>query len=1044
MIILKNYYFEGEKFIIEDYLKKSTFSNFLPGLAGKNGIPLWAFYVNRGQGISGFGLQDKNHPIMEYTPANKAYESVGQIGFRTFIKTENTYYEPFRPTNKYPHRMTVERTSFTIEEENIDLGIKITVKYFGLPNENIGALIRKVSIKNISKKDINIELLDGLTEIIPSGVSNSAFKDISNLLCSWMDVEELENDYAFYNLRSSTGDTSEVTKIESGNYLLGVVDGKLVKPIVDQDIVFGFDNAKLTAEGFIEKNFDELIKTKQVTVNKLPCGFIPVKKTLKSDEAFTIDIISGFAHSKAFIKDFIVKASSKDYIDQKELEAKQLVEDIVNDVKTNTGSKLFNEYIKQSYLDNLLRGGYPMEIGNQIYHLFSRRHGDLERDYNFFSLAPEFYSQGGGNFRDVCQNRRLDSFIHPEVKAHNIKHFASLIQLDGYNPLTINGLTFKVIDQENLKPIIEKHFLDELGLVRDFLKNKFSPGGLVSFINNNDIQVLTSEELYLNDIVNSSRAEYESNFGEGYWVDHFSYILDLIESYEGIYPDKIEELLYQEEDILTFESPVSVLKRDEKAVLNNQGLIRQYGSLLHNDNEKIEKLNLNVYGSNWVTINHRRYQTNLFVKLLILVLNKHAQLDSQGFGVEMESEKPGWNDAMNGLPGLFGSGVSEAIELKRIVNFLIKHHQEEELLIPREIATLYQNLSKNNSYESRLTAREKYRESTRFGLSGEMTRLSSISLQEYLVKLDKYIFDKLNELFKENPIIPTFIKYDVTEYEQIKDDGKDRVGNYGLPLVKPIEYKRHNLPKFLEAPARLLKIDFEKDKLKSMYDAIKESDIYDKKLLIYKTSEPLDNESFEIGRIRAFTPGWLERESDFLHMIYKYLLGLLKSGLYEEFYNEINNNLVCYMDPNKYGRNTLENSSYIVPSNNPNEKIHGKGYQPRLSGSTVEVLDMWATMMTGGKPFKLKENNLIFKPTPLFSKEFFTEDFTVSFKFMKNINITYISDNKFNTYDSCNIVKYELYNEDVKEVVYQDYVEKNQAKLIRDGFYKEIKIYIKK
>ncbi|MCF7925007.1 MAG: hypothetical protein K9L26_00535, partial [Candidatus Izimaplasma sp.] len=83
---MSEYGFNGRTFIIKNYLKKQTFSNFLPGLAGKKGIPLWAFYVNRGQGISGFGLQNKNHPIMEFTPANKAYESVGQIGFRTFLK----------------------------------------------------------------------------------------------------------------------------------------------------------------------------------------------------------------------------------------------------------------------------------------------------------------------------------------------------------------------------------------------------------------------------------------------------------------------------------------------------------------------------------------------------------------------------------------------------------------------------------------------------------------------------------------------------------------------------------------------------------------------------------------------------------------------------------------------------------------------------------------------------------------------------------------------------------------------------------------------
>ena len=41
-------------------------------------------------------------------------------------------------------------------------------------------------------------------------------------------------------------------------------------------------------------------------------------------------------------------------------------------------------------------------------------------------------------------------------------------------------------------------------------------------------------------------------------------------------------------------------------------------------------------------------------------------------GVEMEGGKPGWNDAMNGLPGLFGSSMPETFETLRILKFLKK------------------------------------------------------------------------------------------------------------------------------------------------------------------------------------------------------------------------------------------------------------------------------------------------------------------------------------------------------------------------------------
>jgi hypothetical protein len=41
-------------------------------------------------------------------------------------------------------------------------------------------------------------------------------------------------------------------------------------------------------------------------------------------------------------------------------------------------------------------------------------------------------------------------------------------------------------------------------------------------------------------------------------------------------------------------------------------------------------------------------------------------------GIEMEAGRPGWYDALNGLPGLFGSSMPETYELLRLVNFLLE------------------------------------------------------------------------------------------------------------------------------------------------------------------------------------------------------------------------------------------------------------------------------------------------------------------------------------------------------------------------------------
>ena len=57
-----------------------------------------------------------------------------------------------------------------------------------------------------------------------------------------------------------------------------------------------------------------------------------------------------------------------------------------------------------------------------------------------------------------------------------------------------------------------------------------------------------------------------------------------------------------------------------------------------------------------------------------------------------------------------------------------------------------------------------------------------------------------------------------------------------------------------------------KAEVKAVYENVKASTLRDKVLKMYKISESLDGMSFELGRMLAFAPGWLENESIWLHM----------------------------------------------------------------------------------------------------------------------------------------------------------------------------------
>ncbi|MBA3073957.1 MAG: hypothetical protein FP831_10200 [Anaerolineae bacterium] len=121
------------RFLLQDFQEQKVFSSFLPGIAGLMGIPMWVFYVNCGQGIAGFCVESKNHPLMEYQCAQRAYQVAAQLGFRTFLKgmrdRETWSYEPFGSAcgEKVKRTMTTGLNDLEIEEIKAKLRFKINI-----------------------------------------------------------------------------------------------------------------------------------------------------------------------------------------------------------------------------------------------------------------------------------------------------------------------------------------------------------------------------------------------------------------------------------------------------------------------------------------------------------------------------------------------------------------------------------------------------------------------------------------------------------------------------------------------------------------------------------------------------------------------------------------------------------------------------------------------------------------------------------------------------------------------------------------------------
>lgn len=135
------------------------------------------------------------------------------------------------------------------------------------------------------------------------------------------------------------------------------------------------------------------------------------------------------------------------------------------------------------------------------------------------------------------QNRRNDVFFNPKVGSFNIKMFYSLIQADGYNPLSVQGTTFEVKPDSKAKAAewIGEAAADHQAELVKLCNSRFTPGSLINYIADQNVTLKVSEQEFLSGLLALSQQNIEAAFGEGFWSDHWTYNLDLVVGYLDIF-----------------------------------------------------------------------------------------------------------------------------------------------------------------------------------------------------------------------------------------------------------------------------------------------------------------------------------------------------------------------------------------------------------------------------------------------------------------------------------------------------------------------------
>ncbi len=663
----------------------------------------WLFISSNGS-LSA-GRKDRDNALFPYYTVDKIHDYCGITGSNTIVrvsKDEKTYL--WQPFNKDVYNIyNIERNIYKnvygnkiiFQEINKDFGLSF--EYGWYTSDQFG-IVKKSNIKKIDDKNVEVEILDGISNILPSGIDYVFQNEFSNLLDSYKKSELLEQtNLALFFLSSVPVDRAEPSEsltattvwskgldnfkiLISNNQIDNFKKGHPLQTETDIRARRGayYINAKLDFDKtdyyqwkIISEinqnstqvaNLNNLIKTSTSLENDVDMNIEKgssnlVKKVSSSDGLqFSNEELCSVSHfSKTLfnilrggiyvdgyninIKDF------KEYVYQTNRKASIKIENLLSNLSQTVSKRSLMseiEKIGDSDLSRLCYEYLPLS--------FSRRHGDPSRPWNKFSIDNK-NSDGSekldyqGNWRDIFQNWEALSLSYPEYIENIICKFVNASTADGYNPYRImrNGIDWESPD----------------------------PNDPWAYI--------------------------------GYWGDHqIIYLQKLLELSNKYHPNKLEEFLSQ--DIFTFANVPYRIKTYNEIKSNPKDTI-EFDFML---NQKIESM-VEEIGSDAKLIldnSNEVYYVNFTEKILITLLTKLSNFIPEA-GIWLNTQRPEWNDANNALVGN-GASMVTLYYLRRFLKFWnklfsqinennIKISQSLRKLFDAEFELLIENASKLSS-----------------------------------------------------------------------------------------------------------------------------------------------------------------------------------------------------------------------------------------------------------------------------------------------------------------------------------------------------------
>ena len=617
----------------------------------------WMFVSSTGALTA--GRRDPDHALFPYYTDDRIHDSQDQTGGKTILLVRRAgraaMWEPFSQRYEGLYRITrslsksVYSNKVIFEEVNHDLGLSFSCAW--MTSDRFG-FVRRATLVNLGAEPVEIDLLDGIQNLLPHGLTRRFQMEYSTLGDGYKENElEPETGLGLFKLSSVPADRPEPNEalrvttvwsegIEPARRLLcaAQLDRFRRGEVVDEETLIRgrrgayFVSTRLALPAGGRKEWSIVAE-----VDQDAAGVAALVRLLRPDRSLTVAARIG-----AQIDEDVERGT------------RNLVRIVAAaDGLQLTGDDLSADRHFSNALFNVMRGGIPdrgyvvsrsdfksflgkanravaerraafldsldetllhsrlLELAREqddpdlerLAHeylplTFSRRHGDPSRPWNIFAI--EVKSEHGerilnyqGNWRDIFQNWEALALSFPGYVESMIFKFAGASTADGYNPYRVmrDGFDWEVLD----------------------------PHDTWSYI--------------------------------GYWGDHqVVYLLKLLEVSARYHPGALAGLLTRR--VFTYANvpyrikPYSALLEDPRNTIDFDFAldreIRQRAEAMGADGKALP-------GADGAP-----YRVNLAEKLLVLVLARLFNYIPEA-GLWMNTQRPEWNDANNAL---VGSGVS--------------------------------------------------------------------------------------------------------------------------------------------------------------------------------------------------------------------------------------------------------------------------------------------------------------------------------------------------------------------------------------------------